>query len=285
MISATERRAGRLSRAAARLLALSLAGEITVAAAAAASPEAPSTPPAPLASAAELRGWIEKAENALDKAAGAARGNDPGRVSLILKKADDELARFEASSRLEELARAFAAGRAGSGGGDFAAAVAGIQRAREILPALADYTVTRQTEEAGRAALHAAQTGDGPGCLSAFDRLEAAVLAPVLLARAREARAAIARGRTAMVRRDLKGGAAEVQAARRAIDGLSYAGALSRSLFALRVGSELLAQRALVAARDQVQKGLRDLRHAADLAPEAQRDPLEQAYARGSEIW
>jgi hypothetical protein len=118
-----------------------------------------------------------------------------------------------------------------------------------------------------------------------MDRLEAAVLAPILLARIHQAREAIARGRAAMVRRDMKGGAAEVAAARGALEGLRYAGAMSRATFHLDVGSELLRGGALLAARDQTQRALRDLRLALDAGPEEDRAELRQISDEVRGIW
>src|SRR5438552_3670364 len=83
----------------------------------------------------------------------------------------------------------------------------------------------------------AAEAGDATACAAALDRFAASILAPVLSARLREARQAIGRARTAMVRNDMAMGRTEVGAARRALDGLRYAGALSRALFALQIGS------------------------------------------------
>jgi hypothetical protein len=233
----------------------------------------------------DLRDLIEKAETVLGRAEDATRGKDPGRVSLMLKRADDLIGEFQAASRLEDLHGALDAARRGARGNDLAGAAAALRRARSLLPALADYVVTRQAEESGRTAIAAAEGGDAPGCLRAIDRLESSVLGTVLLARLGEARQAIGRARAAMVRRDMATGRAEVEAARRAIDGLHYCGALSRALFALRIGSELLRDGASVAARDQVQRASRDLRLAAGLAPEPGRQAIEETRAGVLEVW
>jgi len=88
-----------------------------------------------------------------------------------------------------------------------------------------------------------------------------------------------------MVRADMAGGRQEVAAVRRALDGLRYAGDLSRVQFGLRAGSELLGQGALVAAKDLIQKALRDLRDAATIGPEAQRPDVARARDTVEEIW
>ena len=302
--------------AALALLAASVAAVPVVPAAAAPvapAATAPASPPrAPavgLATPARLRSMLEKAMKMLAKAEDALRGSDAGEVSLFLSRSDEYLEQFQAASGLEGLVKALqearaaagaagttaaggsdAAGAAGTGasaadGTDLAAAAAAVRRARDLMTPVAEYTVLRQGVEAGHAALRAAGARDRPGFLAALDRLEAATLAPVLLARLREARDGISRGRLAMVRRDMREGRAQVAAARRACDGLEYAGALSRASFALSVGSELLASDSVIAARDQIQKALRDLRRAAASAPVGQQAALEQARAEAAEVW
>jgi hypothetical protein len=220
-------------------------------------------------------------------------------VSLFLLQSDEHLEHFQAASGLEALVKALQEARAAAGeaaaavgadaavadGPDLEEAAAAVRRARDLMTPVAEYTVLRQGAEAGYAALRAAGARDRPGFLAALDRLEAATLVPVLLARLREARDGISRGRLAMVRRDMKEGRAQVAAARRACDGLEYAGALSRASFALSVGSELLASDSVIAARDQIQKALRDLKRAAAAAPVGQQAALEQARAEADEIW
>lgn len=271
------------------------AGPAAPAAAAAAAPAAtaPAAPAVDLATPTQLRSTLERAGKALAKAEDALRGSDVGEVSLFLLRSDEYLEHFQAASGLEALVKALQEARAAAGGADAAAAdgpdlaeaAAAVRRARDLMPPVAEYTVLRQGAEAGHAALRAAGARDRPGFLAALDRLEAATLAPVLLARLREARDGISRGRLAMVRRDMKEGRAQVAAARRACDGLEYAGALSRASFALSVGSELLASDSVIAARDQIQKALRDLKRAAVSAPVGQQAALEQARAEAAEVW
>ena len=254
-----------------------------------------------LATPTQLRSILEKAGKALAKAEDALRGSDAGEVSLFLLRSDEYLEHFQAASGLEALVKALQEARAAAGvgdataaggadaaaadGPDLAEAAAAVRRARDLMTPVAEYTVLRQGAEAGQAALRAAGARDRPGFLAALDRREAATLAPVLLARLREARDGISRGRLAMVRRDMKEGRAQVAAARRACDGLEYAGALSRASFALSVGAELLASDSVIAARDQIQKALRDLRRAAASAPAGQQATLEQARAEAALVW
>ena len=266
----------------------------TPAAPAAAPPAAPAAkapataappPPSRPATPAELRTVLQRAMKALARAEDATRGKDPGEVGLQLLRADEYLERFQSASGLEALAGALQAAHAAADGSDLTAAGAAVRRARDLMTPVAEYTVLRQGVEAGHAALRAAGAMDRPEFLAALDRLEKATLVPVLLARLREARDGINRGRLSMVKRDMETGRAQVAAARRACEGLDYAGALSRASFALSVGSELLASNSVIAARDQVQKALRELRHASEVAPDAQRAALEQARVEAADVW
>lgn len=245
---------------------MALAAPVNGAPARAPSPAArPPQPAAAAMSPADLERHLEKAESALGKAEGAVSGRDPGRVSLLLKRIDDELGIFEVNARFAPLAGALDGARAAARRDDLRAARTMLQTARSLYPPLADYAVLQQTEESSRAALRAAEGGDGADCLASIDRFEASLRPGLLLKRVGEARQAITRTRLAMVRNDMKAGVAELRAARHAINGLRYAGALSRAQYGLRVGADLLEQQALMAARDQVQKALRSLRAAADL--------------------
>ncbi len=283
------------------------AGPVVPVAAAPAAPAAttptrpPGAPTVGLATPAQMRSILEKARKMLAKAEDALSGKDAGEVSLFLSRSEEYLEQFQAASGLERLVEALQEARAAAGvadttatgvadttaagGTDLATAAAAVRRARDLMTPVADYTVLRLGAEAGHAALRAAGARDRPGFLAALDRLEAATLAPVLLARLREARDGISRGRLAMVRRDMQEGRAQVAAARRACDGLEYAGALSRASFALSVGSELLASDSVIAARDQIQKALRDLRRAVAAVPGGKHEALEQARAEASEVW
>ncbi len=256
------------------------------AAPAAKAPATPApTPGARPATPAELRTALQRAMKSLAKAEDALHGKDPGEVGLLLLRADEYLDRFQSASGLEALAGALQAAHAAADGSDLTAAGAAVRRARDLMPTVAEYTVLRQGVEAGHAALRAAGALDRPDFLAALDRLEKATLVPVLLGRLREARDGISRGRLAMVRRDMEAGRVQVTAARRACEGLDYAGALSRASFALSVGSELLASNSVIASRDQVQKALRELRHASEVAHDPQRATLEQARAEAADVW
>jgi len=290
MTSATEPRRRRAAPGTA--LAVLLAG-LAAAAAPAAATSAPAAasrpaaerPPAERLTPAELRSSLEKADKFLRQAERSVRGTDPGKVSLLLARADEELTRFQEGSGLLALQRAFEEARRAARASDMTAAGAAVRRARDLMGSVSEFTVLRQTEEASRAAQHAADSMDGPELLEALERFEAAVLAPVLLARLREAREAIGRARQAMVRRNMQDGRAQIAAARRALDGLGYAGALSRASFSLTIGAELLASSSVIAGRDQVLKASRELRRAAEVAPDETRAALEQARLEAGAIW
>ncbi|PYT17596.1 MAG: hypothetical protein DMF51_02025 [Acidobacteria bacterium] len=260
-----------------------------VAAAAPAAPVPARPDAAPPAAArltpAELRSSLEKADKALRQTERLVRGTDPGRVSLLLARADEELTRFQEGSGLLALERAFEEARRAARASDWTAAGAAVRRARDLMGAVSDLTVLRQTEEASRAAQRAADSMDGPMFMESLDRFEAAVLAPVLLARLRETREAISRARLAMVHRNMQEGRAQILAARHGLGGLEYAGALSRASFSLSIGAELLASDSVIAGRDQVLKASRELRRAVEVAPDDTRAALEEARVQAGAIW
>jgi len=239
---------------------------------------APATPAA-------LRSILDKTDGALSQAGKAVGGKDPGKVSLYLQRVDDLLVSFQESSGLEELSRAFDEGRSAARGSDLAAAAAAVRRASGLMSAVSDYVVLRQAAETSRSALRAAEVKDGTAFLEALDRFDASILAPVLLARLREARGAVARARQAMIHNNMQDGRARIAEARRAFNGLAYAGALSRSAFSLTIGAELLEGDSVITARDQMQKALRDLKLAAEVGPDDTRPALEEARAQAFEIW
>ena len=241
--------------------------------------------PSPRITANELDRILSKAEKSLGKAESAVRKTDPGRVSNLLRRADEEMARFQTGSRLTELERAFATGRSAAGGGNMEEAAEAVRRVRSILPTLSRYTVLRQAEFQGRMALRAADTDDADGYLAALDRLESAVLPTLLTAHITGFREAIARARDAMVRRDMETGRTEVASARQALDGLRLAGALSRTLFSLRIGSEMMDSSAMLAARVHLNRALKDLREAIELTSDPVRADLDGARERIEEIW
>ncbi len=237
------------------------------------------------ASPADLRERFDKAGKSLRRASDAIDDHDPGRVSLLLRRADEEIGAFETDSGLESLIAAIAATRSAVARDDWAGAGTALRAGRAGMVSLSDYSVPRSAEVAFRAAQTALALPDRDGTLAALTRLEAATLAPALQARLRAAREAVARGRTMMVRNDMKGGRIEVDAARGALNAVSYAGALSGARYGLMVAAELLRDRALLAARDQAQKGLRDLRTAIELAPEAAKAALTEVQTEATDIW
>jgi len=232
-----------------------------------------------------LRSIVDDASKALGQAERAVEGRDPGKVSLLLQRVDELLVSFQQASGLEALVKAFDEGRTAARGSDMAAAAAAVRKASGLMSAVTDYVVLRQAAETSRSALRAADVQDGPAFLEALDRFDSSILAPVLLARVRDARDAVARARQAMVRNNMPDGRARIADARRAMNGLAYAGALSRASFSLAMGAELLESRSVIAARDQLQKALRDLKLAAQVGPDDSRPALEEARARTVEIW
>ena len=240
---------------------------------------------APAGTPAGLRSILERTDKTLAQAERAVEGKDPGKVSSFLIRVDELLASFQQAGRLEDLAKAFDDARAAARASDMAAAAAAVRRASGLMNVLNDYVLLRQAAESSRSALRAAEAHDSAAFLEALDRFESSILAPVLLARVREARAAVARARQAMVHNNMQDGRARIAEVRRALNGLIYAGALSRSAFALAMGAELLESGSVIAARDQMQKALRDLKLAAEVGPDDARPALEEARAQTVEIW
>jgi hypothetical protein len=234
---------------------------------------------------ADLRSILDKTDKMVGQAEHAVGGKDPGKVSLILARVDELLASFLDQSGLEALVKSFDDGRAAARGNDLQASSGAVHRASGLMAPLTDFVVLRQAAETSRAALRAADARDAPAFLAAFDRFDASIMAPVLLARVREARAAVARARQAMVRNNMPDGRARIAEVRRGLNGLIHAGALSRATYALAMGSELLQGRSVISARDQLQKGMRDLKLAAETGPDDSRPALEDARARTVEIW
>jgi hypothetical protein len=233
----------------------------------------------------DLDRLLEKAVQAVDKAADAARGRDPGRVSHLLIKADEQIGTFATASGLGPLAAALDAAGAAAARGEFPAATTEIRAARSRIARVNGYIVPRRAEETGRAALTAADAGDAAGLATAIEGLRAALRADVLLARLHDARGAIARAREAMVRGDLAAGRTAIAAAQAGLAGFQYAVGLSRATYNLAAGADLLQAEALIGARDLVRRAARDLRLAVDTAPAAQRQPVEEAYRTADDLW
>jgi len=233
----------------------------------------------------DLRSILDKTDRAIEQAERAVGGKDPGKVSLFLIRTDELLASFLPASEIEALVKAFDEARAAARAPDLTAAAAAVRRASALMTPLTDFVVLRQAAESSRAAIRAAETGDSAAFVNDLDRFDASILAPVLLARVREARAAIARARQAMIRNNMQDGRARIAEVRRAFGGLVYAGALARASYSLTVGSELLSSGSLITARDQMQRAIRDLKLAQGAAPDDTRTVLEGALAQTIEIW
>jgi hypothetical protein len=233
----------------------------------------------------DLRSMLDKTDRAIGQAERAVGGKDPGKVSLILIRADELLASFLSAGELEALVKVFDEARAAARASDMPAAAAAVRRASGLMSPLTDFVVLRQSAESSRAALRAAETRDPAAFMDDLDRFDASILAPVLLARVREARAAVSRARQAMVRNNMQDGRARIAEVRRAFSGLVYAGALSRASYSLTIGSELLSSGSLITARDQMQKAMRDLKLALGAAPDDTRTVLEDAHAQTTGIW
>jgi len=235
--------------------------------------------------AADLADVLEKAHQAIDKADDATHGRDPGKVSLLLIRADELVDKFEKGSGLGVLIAAIDAAGAAAGRQEFAGAALEIRRARGSISLIPDYIISRGAEESSRAALAAADRGDAAAFGAAVERLRDAVLPDILLARLHDTRAAIARGRGAMVRNDMAAGRIAVEEAKAGLGGLEYAGGLSRATFNLAVGAELLQEEALLGARDLVRRAARDLRLAIDVAPPPQREAVEAVHRIADDLW
>jgi len=233
----------------------------------------------------DLRSILGKTDRAIEQAESAVGGRDPGKVSFILIHADELLASFLDASSLEALVKAFDDAHEAARASDLSAAASALRRASGLMSPLTDFVVLRQAAESSRAAQHAAEMKDAAAFLTSLDRFDGSILAPVLLARVREARAAIVRARQAMVHNNMQDGRARIAEIRRAFNGLILAGALGRATLSLSMGSELLQGGSVITARDQMQKGIRDLKLAVGADPGDSKDVLEKALDQTVEIW
>jgi hypothetical protein len=234
---------------------------------------------------ADLRDQFEKCLKTLRKAEDAADGRDAGRVSLILQRADELIVKFDAGAGIDEFVGVLSASRAAAIAGDFQAAGSTLRHGREILRSLADYTVARPTEVAYRSALAALEDRNPDDFEAAIGRLEATVQAPYLADRLRDARAAITRGRAAMVRNDMKTGRKEIVAARVALGRMGYAASLGQARHGLLVAAELLRDGAFLTAREQARQGIHAIRAALGRAPEPDVETLNIAESTANEVW
>jgi hypothetical protein len=249
------------------------------------APTVPAPAAVSFATPSELRDQMDRIEKAERKAEEALDGRDLARASFLMQRADEEIVRFEGASRLTEYVAAIAVARQAAGAASLPAAEAALRRARACLVPLADYTVSRSAEIAYRAALAAAEEGQAPAFLQALARMDEASLAGAAEAAFKASRDALQRGRLLIGRVDAAGAAREVAAAREALARLRYAGALARSRSGLMMASELLRDAAVLAARDQAQRGLRDLEEALQRAPEADRPGLTEAQEAARTVW
>jgi len=222
----------------------------------------------------DLRSTLDKTDRAIEQAERAVGGKDPGKVSLFLIRIDELLASFLSDSEIEALVKTFDEAHAASQASDLPAAASAVRRASALMAPLTDFVVLRQAAESSRAAIRAAEARDSASFAAPLDRFDASILAPVLLARVHEARAAVGRARQAMVRNNMPDGRARIAEIRRAFGGLLYAGALARASYSLTIGSELLSSGSIITARDQM-----------GAAPDDTRTALEGALAQTIEIW
>jgi len=234
---------------------------------------------------ADLQSILDKTDRAIGQAEHAVEGKDPGKVSLFLIRVDELLASFLSEGKIEALVKAFDEARGAARASDLPAAAAAVRRASGLMSPLTNFVVLRQAAESSRAALRAAETRDSAAFMDDLDRFDASILAPVLLARVREARAAVSRARQAMVRNNMQDGRARIAEIRRAYSGLVYAGALSRASYSLTIGSELHSSGSLITARDQMQRGIHELKLALGAAPADTRTVLEDTLEQTTGIW
>jgi hypothetical protein len=245
----------------------------------------PSLLPAAPASPAEVRSTLDKIDRTIAQAERAVGKKDPGKVSYILIHADELLASFVDQSGLEPLTRAIDNGHAAARASDMPAAAAAARRASGLMSPVTDFVVLRQAAVSSREAVAAAEARNAEEYSEALDRFDAAILAPVLLARVRETRDAVSRARQAMVRNNMPDGKARIAEARRAFNGLVHAGALSRACYSLSIGAEILQGGSILTARDQIEKAMRDLKLASETGPDDSRAFLDEARAQTNEIW
>ena len=234
---------------------------------------------------AALRSTLERADKTLAQAERAVEGKDPGKVSLYLARVDELLVSFQEEGALLELAKSFEEARTAARNPDWAAAAWAVRRASVLMNPLSDYVVLRQSAETSRAAVREAETHDLAAFQQSLDRFDESILVQVLLARVREARDAVARARQAMVRNNMQDGRIRLAEARRGLNGLLYAGALSRIVFALSIGAEFLEGGSVISAKDQLQRALRDLKLAAEVGPPEARPSMEEIRATTFDIW
>ncbi|HET8945596.1 MAG TPA: hypothetical protein VFQ07_01325, partial [Candidatus Polarisedimenticolia bacterium] len=253
-----------------------------------APPTAPAQEPTALGvpqSPVELHDRFEKVQKLLRKAADAIEKKDLSRTSFLLERSDEELTRFEAGSNVGRYLGSLETARRESEAGHLPAAADALKSARAALPPIGDYTVARSMEVAYRAALQGAETGDAGGFLDGLRQMDEATLAGTIAAGCRDIKEATARARKAVGRNDIAGGRKEIDAAAALLARLDYGGVLTRARSGLLLASELLRDGAFLAARDQTQRGLRELSAALENAPETDKETLTTAQEEARTVW
>jgi len=233
----------------------------------------------------ELRDRFEKVQKLLRKATDAIEKKDLSRTSFLLERSDDELTRFEAGSNIGRYLASLGTARKESEAGNLPAAAAALRTARGALPPIGDYTVARSMEVAYRAALQASETGEAGLFQDGLRQMDEATLAGAIAADCRDIREATARARKAVGRNDIAGARKEIDAANALLTRLDYGGMLTRARSGLLLASELLRDGAFLAARDQTQRGLRELSAALESAPEQDKEALTTAQEEARTVW
>ena len=233
----------------------------------------------------ELAERFEKVEKLLRKSGDALKDKDMARVSFLLQRADEEMARFEAGSNVARYLASLDQARQAADQGTLPQAETAIRAARTSLPPLGDYTVARSVEIGYRAALQGVADGSVDEFRKGLEAMDEATLAGPVAARSKEVREAMGRTRKAMGRNDASGGRKEMDAAVAALARIDYGGLLSRARSGLQLASELLRDGATLAARDQTQKGLKELAEAIPIAPEADKEPLTKSQEEARAVW
>jgi hypothetical protein len=221
----------------------------------------------------------------LRKATDAIQTKDLSRASFLLERSDEELARFEGGSNVGRYLASLDMARKESETGNLPAAAGALRSARAALPPIGDYTVARSVEVAYRAALQASEAGEAGLFQDGVRQMDEATLAGPIATDCRGIREATARARKAVGRNDMAQARKEIDAASALWTRLDYGGMLTRARSGLLLASELLRDGAFLAARDQVQRGLRELSDALESAPEADKETLTTAQEEARTVW
>ena len=244
-------------------------------------PIAPGVPESPV----ELRDRFEKVQKLLRKATDAIDKKDLSRTSFLLERSDDELTRFEAGSNVGRYLGSLETARRESEAGNLPAAAVALRSARGALPPIGDYTVARSVEVAYRAALQASETGEAAPFKDGLRQMDEATLAGPIASGCRDIKEATARARKAVGRNDTALARKEIDAASALLTRIDYGGMLTRARSGLLLASELLRDGAFLAARDQTQRGLRELSAALESGPEKDKETLSTAQEEARTVW